>query len=925
MTSKNKAFNADLYTRAYPDVAASGMDPKAHYEKYGRLFGRDPAPENGPFRAKISTDLPTLEKVAAKSHNDARKFAEEGAIGYWSRQLTTNKDQLNWFVMTATKTKSVVARDVLTHAVSKARMGRYSEFEILLERLRILDFEDELVKTLKPWLSIFALRRMARLLYTQRLNDLDILNALTIYRLITSLGEEATLDEIDRSYHADLLVDHREYRAARGILDKKPAAQKSRRLGWEFLRLNCDNPELPGADGNPDRWIAGLNALYEERGFAPIRFAPGDGPAFFRLRGEAPLVTGDIPLVSIIMPIYEPDEATDLAIASLLSQSWHNIEIIAVDDCSPATDVDGNPTNYRERLEAWARYDPRFRVIFNPTNCGAYFARNTGYDVANGKYITIADKDDWHHPQKIEFQAKQMEAEPDRVVNMLNWVRVNENMRFMVRWGPDRVVHPSFASLFYRREMLREKFGYWDDVRKSADGEMKFRFQTYFGIDIQPEDPLPFAFSLMGDDNLTSQDLGLGYENDDRRAYHLSCTSWHKKIKAKEDLPYLPRASEGRKFPAPNSFLPDKPEMGDFDVLILSEFGFEAGNSTILRNELQVAVDAGLRVGIIPCFNFLIRSASVRHMTPAIQEMLDRGVVTRVPLAAKIQTKLLIIRWPSIMQIPHGGSCNIRTDNLIVISNHAPYEKLDDRISYDVTTVSENAARMFGIRPIWFPESEQIGVILKRIVAPGELADQCWKGIVAGPFPEMRHPDFTLPPVIGRHGRDHPMKWPGNRADLIAAYPVDGSARVSILGGASTPVKSGLMTANEAAHWTVHTLNAIPVQDYLRELDFFVYFHHENLVEAFGMTIVEAMSHGCICILPENFKAVFGDAGVYCTPAETQQTIAGLWAEPSRFEAQQRRARKFVHENASPEAYLRRLKRYGIIVLESCRHSLGAV
>ena len=41
----SETFNAELYKRAYPDVALSGLDPKDHYERYGRLLGRDPAPK----------------------------------------------------------------------------------------------------------------------------------------------------------------------------------------------------------------------------------------------------------------------------------------------------------------------------------------------------------------------------------------------------------------------------------------------------------------------------------------------------------------------------------------------------------------------------------------------------------------------------------------------------------------------------------------------------------------------------------------------------------------------------------------------------------------------------------------------------------------------------------------------------------------
>ncbi|MGN7870070.1 glycosyltransferase [Paracoccus sp. 22332] len=59
---KNKVFNANLYARHYPDVALSGLSPRAHYERYGRLLGRDPAPRpvSGQPVESISHDDPAF-------------------------------------------------------------------------------------------------------------------------------------------------------------------------------------------------------------------------------------------------------------------------------------------------------------------------------------------------------------------------------------------------------------------------------------------------------------------------------------------------------------------------------------------------------------------------------------------------------------------------------------------------------------------------------------------------------------------------------------------------------------------------------------------------------------------------------------------------------------------------------------------------
>ena len=62
-----------------------------------------------------------------------------------------------------------------------------------------------------------------------------------------------------------------------------------------------------------------------------------------------PTPVTDGPLVSIVMPVYRPDEYTDLAIQSAINQSYRNIEIIIVDD--------GSGGDAAERLNKWAAED----------------------------------------------------------------------------------------------------------------------------------------------------------------------------------------------------------------------------------------------------------------------------------------------------------------------------------------------------------------------------------------------------------------------------------------------------------------------------------------------------------------------------------------------------------------------------------------
>ena len=93
------------------------------------------------------------------------------------------------------------------------------------------------------------------------------------------------------------------------------------------------------------------------------------------------------PVVTIALPIYNVEKYLDRCIESLVNQTYQNIEIILVDDCSP----DGSG----RICDEWVKRDTRVRVIHKEVNEGQGIARNNALDIATGDYICFFDSDDY--------------------------------------------------------------------------------------------------------------------------------------------------------------------------------------------------------------------------------------------------------------------------------------------------------------------------------------------------------------------------------------------------------------------------------------------------------------------------------------------------------------------------------------------------
>lgn len=100
-------------------------------------------------------------------------------------------------------------------------------------------------------------------------------------------------------------------------------------------------------------------------------------------------------LVSVVIPTYNREKTIIRAINSVLNQTYENIEVIVVDDCS--TD------NTSETITKYVQ-DKRVRYHKLNKNSGACVARNEGVKLSLGKFIAFQDSDDIWLPNKLDEQ-----------------------------------------------------------------------------------------------------------------------------------------------------------------------------------------------------------------------------------------------------------------------------------------------------------------------------------------------------------------------------------------------------------------------------------------------------------------------------------------------------------------------------------------
>lgn len=125
------------------------------------------------------------------------------------------------------------------------------------------------------------------------------------------------------------------------------------------------------------------------------------------------------PYITVVMPNYNGHRFVEQAIDSVLAQTYHNFELVVVDDCSKDDSL--------QLINQKAQNDSRIRIIALEKNSGVANARNVGIKAAKGEYIALLDNDDLWTEDKLERQVVIAERGADIVYCSYNFIDEQNN------------------------------------------------------------------------------------------------------------------------------------------------------------------------------------------------------------------------------------------------------------------------------------------------------------------------------------------------------------------------------------------------------------------------------------------------------------------------------------------------------------------
>lgn len=669
-----------------------------------------------------------------------------------------------------------------------------------------------------------------------------------------------------RKLFFELLFQRSELTEAKKFLE---ANIDLREIYHGYLDADLHNPFRGDSTADFDTWIDRFNKPFVAAGLSPVRIDSSASSPFDGLTTDAAATQHDGPLVTVIVTTFNPDPVElRTSVNSILAQTWKNIEVLLIDDCStpPASIV----------LDEISSSDDRIRLIRLPVNGGTYRARNIGIENAAGKYVTGQDTDDWSHPERISREVDYLESHPDVPGITIAADRTdNDLIRVAVGQYPNRRCE---VSLMTSVETAKAVGGYLS-VRKAADSEFRERIDAWSEHSVHHL-PDPLYITRMTPGSLSRGDFRPGWTHPTRLAFRSFFMHWHTHG-TKDSLSLDSRSG----LDTLATLIPQHiaggghDEKRHFDLCIISDWTSSAPEHRAAADELRALSQTDLSIAIVQLDSPWGQKEDWRALVPAVQQLVNSGKVYRTFLDEHVSTSLVLVRDPTVLDYARSATAAISADRVLVVAHSHPAEQRRHLQPYNVAHSHEMTKRLFNQEPCWtIPEDTEFSAFRSRWNVPVH-SEKYPIYIDADRYTGIRLRRQGYPPVIGRVADNDAEEWPPYD-QLLKVYPTNGSIDFRVLGD----VRGALRASKNRSvldSWIQYNAGDIDPSVYWRTLDAVLLFDQRAIPGAVERSILEALSSGLPIITDSIRSRTYGKAVVGSEPDTAVDEVRRIVADPA--------------------------------------------
>ena len=321
---------------------------------------------------------------------------------------------------------------------------------------------------------------------------------------------------------------------------------------------------------------------------------------------------------------------------------------------------------------------------------------------------------------------------------------------------------------------------------------------------------------------------------------------------------------------------------------------FPGGTSAAVARELPLAAD----MADLSVYGLQTKMFRGQDAATVLADTLDDLGLPLNWAPQTVQADVVVMHNPSCLKFDPTFDTRIVCHKLIVVT-HENFVRPGGVEGFDVGRCLSHIDRnTVAVEKMLAPVSDHnrdciTGWFAGQSLGPWTVSDANWPNICNF---EAVAPTSAPRDRRGRHSRAGLEKFP-SLADLDACFPPHAEANVLL--GADPLIEP----ARERPHWRVLPFQALPVADYLSEIDFMVYYTAPTWRESFGRVLAEASFAGKVVLTDADTGVSLGGGAVVVQPDEVDAAIARLCADPAAYAHAVHTAQRHLASHNSADAF----------------------
>lgn len=309
------------------------------------------------------------------------------------------------------------------------------------------------------------------------------------------------------------------------------------------------------------------------------------------------------------------------------------------------------------------------------------------------------------------------------------------------------------------------------------------------------------------------------------------------------------------------------------EITLVLDPRFPGGTSSAVARELYALANVA-RLRVVTILSNMFKGDDIN---PVLADALNDLGIVPVQDPDVVTSETIVVHNPSFLKFNTTLNTRFVCNRMIVVA-HENFLRPNGSPGFDIekclAMLSENTfARKYLIAPVSGYNRSTVKRWRESTNTFWDLSDINWFNICDF---ELTGPSNSPADRRGRLSRAGFEKFPDSETMGIL-FP-DHAEYCGILGADSL-----MLDPQVPAHWDLYKFRELPMDRFLKKIDFFVYFTHPNLQESFGRVIPEAIAAGKLVITDTQTAKTFGTAVICTTPDKVDNIIKGYVDVPDTY------------------------------------------